>query len=85
MPIDTVDIFGSDQVGIHLASVGNVLFHPPELPRPSVEAFESALGLELHPMTIGGSNLVGALLCGNSRGIAVADIATEGDVDQLTA
>ncbi len=85
MPIDTVDIFGSDQVGIHLASVGNVLFHPPELPRPSVEAFESALGLELHPMTIGGSNLVGALVCGNSRGIAVADIATEGDVDQLTA
>ena len=28
MPIDTVDIFGSDQVGIHLAAVGSVLFHP---------------------------------------------------------
>ena len=37
MPIDTVDIFGSDQVGIHLASVGGVLFHPPELPEPTVE------------------------------------------------
>ena len=85
MPIDTVDIFGSDQVGIHLASVGDVLFHPPELPEPTVEAFESCLGLELHPMTVGGSSLVGALVCGNSRGIAVADIATEGDIDQLTA
>ena len=26
-------------------------------------------------MTVGGSSLVGALVCGNSRGIAVADIA----------
>ena len=84
MPIDTVDIFGSDQVGIHLASVAKVLFHPPELPEPTVEAFESALGLELHPITIGGSSLVGALVCGNSRGIAVADIANESDIDQLT-
>ena len=82
MPIDTVDIFGSDQVGIHLASVDKVLFHPPELPKPTVEAFESALGLELHPITIGGSSLVGALVCGNSRGIAVADIANESDIDQ---
>ena len=80
MPIDTVDIFGSDQVGIHLASVGNVLFHPPELPAPTVEAFETCLGLELHPISIGGSSLVGALVCGNSKGIAVADIATEGDI-----
>ena len=61
MPIDTVDIFGSDQVGIHLASVGNVLFHPPELPKPTVEAFEACLGLELQPISIGGSSLVGAL------------------------
>ena len=36
-------------------------------------------------MTVGGSSLVGALVCGNRRGIAVADIATEDDIDQLTA
>ena len=29
------------------------------------------------PISIGGSNLIGALLAGNSNGIAVADIATE--------
>ena len=85
MPIDTVDIFGSDQVGIHLASVGRVVFHPPEMPTPILEKIEQALELELHPISIGGSNLIGALICGNQRGIAVADIATEGDIDQLTA
>jgi translation initiation factor 6 len=85
MPIETVDIFGSDQVGIHLASVGNVVFHPPELPVPVMETLQSNLELELVPLTVGGSNLVGALVCGNSRGIAVADIATENDIDRLTS
>jgi translation initiation factor 6 len=85
MPIDTVDIFGSDQVGIHLASVGQVLFHPPELPIPVLETIEATLSLEMAPLSIGGSNLVGALVCGNSRGIAVADIATESDIERLTS
>ena len=45
MAIDTVDIFGSDQVGIHLASVGQILFHPPELPKPIIETMESVWAL----------------------------------------
>ena len=49
MPIDTVDIFGSDQVGIHLASVGNVLFHPPELPEPTIAMLDATLGLSAIP------------------------------------
>ena len=85
MPIDTVDIFGSDQVGIHLASVGSVVFHPPELPQPILETLEQTLELEMHSLSVGGSNLIGALVCGNNRGIAVADIATESDIDQLTS
>ncbi len=85
MAIDTVDIFGSDQVGIHLASVGQILFHPPELPKPIIETMESVLGLETCAQSIGGSNLVGALVSGNSRGIAVADIATDEDIDKLTS
>ena len=85
MAIDTVDIFGSDQVGIHLASVGQILFHPPELPKPIIETMESVLSLETCAQSIGGSNLVGALVSGNSRGIAVADIATDDDIDKLTS
>ena len=85
MTINTDDIFGSDQVGIHFAAVGNVLFHPPELPKPALELMNDALGLESCAITIGGSHLVGALLSGNSRGMAVADIATEGDIETLTS
>ena len=85
MPIDTLDILGSDQIGIHLSSVGKVLFHPRELPDLVLEQLETTLQLEMAPISIGGSNLIGALLAGNSNGIAVADIATEKDIDQLTA
>tara|TARA_Y100000766_G_scaffold220916_1_gene193031 strand:- start:114 stop:776 length:663 start_codon:yes stop_codon:yes gene_type:complete len=85
MAIDTIDIFGSDQVGIHLASVGKIIFHPPELPNPIIETIQSVLDLETCAQSIGGSNLVGALLSGNSRGIAVADIATDEDIDKLTS
>jgi len=85
MAIDTLDILGSDQIGIHLASVGNVLFHPRELSTPTIEKLEEVVQLELAPISIGGSNLIGALLAGNSNGMAVADIATESDIDALTA
>ena len=59
MPIDTLDILGSDQIGIHLASVGKVLFHPRELPDVTLEQLESNLQLEMVPISIGGSNLIG--------------------------
>ena len=85
MAIDTADIFGSDQVGIHLATIGDVVLHPAELPVHVLEKIQRCLELEMQPISIGGSNLIGALVAGNSRGMAVADIATESDIDALTA
>ena len=85
MTVDSADIFGSDQVGIHLAAIGGYVFHPPELTEPIKEKIVNVLGLESVELNIGGSNLIGALLCGNSKGMAVADIATESDIDLLTS
>ncbi len=85
MTIDTADIFGSDQIGIHVACVGQYVFHPPELTEPVKDKIDRVLGLESIELSIGGSNLIGALLSGNSNGMAVADIATESDIDFLTS
>ena len=85
MTIDTADIFGSDQIGIHVACVGQYVFHPAELTKPVKDKIESVIGLESVELSIGGSNLIGALLAGNSNGMAVADIATESDIDTLTS
>lgn len=85
MPITTSDFLGSDQVGIYLAVCGKVVFHPHELNDEALSRIDEYLGLEMHPLSIGGSTLVGALVAGTSKGLAVADIATESDIDALTA
>lgn len=85
MPIATGDVLGSDQLGVFLASVGGVFFHPPELDNDLIERIQSALDLEPVGISIGGSQLVGSLIAGNSRGLAVADLATSEDLDILTS
>ncbi len=85
MGITTSDMLGSDQVGIYLAVCGNVVFHPAELGEEACSRIDEYIGLERHAMSIGGSNLVGALIAGTTKGLAVADIATERDIDALTS
>ena len=85
MGLKASDLLGTSQVGVHLAMVGRVLFAPLQVTKKEVSALEDCLGLEVAPMSIGGSSLVGALIAGNSNGIAVADIATEEDIDRLTS
>ena len=85
MPLVMGNILGNDQMGTFLASVGNVLFHPPSIEKPLKEKIETSLEMEMHPISIGGSNLLGALIAGNSNAIAVADIATPEDIDFLTS
>jgi len=83
--ITTGDIFGHTQVGVYLSVVGDILFHPRALDDATVEELASSFDMEMYPFLVGGSSLLGSLLRGNSRGIAVADIATEGELDELTS
>ena len=85
MGLKASDLLGTSQVGVHLAMVGRVLFAPLQLSKKDVRGLEDCLGLEVAQISVGGSTLVGALIAGNSNGIAVADIATEEDIDRLTS
>tara|TARA_B100001113_G_C21093618_1_gene615524 strand:+ start:252 stop:914 length:663 start_codon:yes stop_codon:yes gene_type:complete len=85
MGLLATEVFGHNQVGVSLAVVGNVLFHPLGVTGDDLEKLLSILELESFPLSLGGSNLLGSLMCGNSNGIAVADIATQEDIDKLTS
>ena len=85
MGISTGDILGHSQVGVYLSVVGDVLFNPQSLSNEAIHELESAFELEMYPFMVGGSSLIGSLLKGNRKGIAVADIATEGELDELTS
>ena len=68
-----------------MSVVDKVLFHPRSLHDAAIEELQSAFDLEMYPFLVGGSSLLGSLLTGNDKGIAVADIATEDDLDELTS
>ena len=85
MPISTGDILGHSQVGVYLSIVGDVLFVPSTLEGEIAEDIEASLGMESHRLSIGGSALLGSLVRGNRKGIAVADIATQDDLDELSS
>ena len=85
MGISTGDILGHSQVGVYLSVIGDVLFVPRSLGSDAMEEIGSAFDIETYPFMVGGSSLIGSLLKGNSKGIAVADIATEEDLDELTS
>ena len=81
MTISTGDILGHSQVGVYLSVVGNNLFYPASLDKSVIEEIAQVFDIEMNPLLIGGSALIGSLICGNRKGIAVADIATEADLD----
>ena len=85
MTISTGDILGNSQVGVYLSVIGNNLFYPTSLDKPVIQEIEQVFDLEMNPILIGGSSLLGSLIVGNSKGIAVADIATEEDLDILSS
>ena len=85
MGISTGDILGHTQVGVYLSVVGDVLFHPASLDQPAVDELAATFEMEMYPCLIGGSALLGSLVRGNSKGLAVADIATESDLDELSS
>ena len=53
--------------------------------KPIIQEIEQVFDLEMNPILIGGSSLLGSLIAGNNKGIAVADIATEEDLDILSS
>ena len=85
MGIGTGDVLGHTQVGVYLSVVGDVLFHPSSLDQPAIDDLVARFEMEMYPTLIGGSALLGSLIRGNKKGLAVADIATEADLDRLTS
>ena len=85
MPISTGDVLGHSQVGVYLSVVGDVLFIPRNLEEDIAEEIESSFEMETHKFLIGGSALLGSLVRGNRKGVAVADIATQEDLDELSS
>lgn len=79
-----LEFHGSPYLGVFARANDTLVVHPPALAESTVEQMARALDVKAVPATIGGSNIVGAVLALNNHGAVVADFAEEAEIRALT-
>ena len=78
-------IFGSTCVGVFALATDKVLVLPKQVPEHRAEVLSDWLGVPVVKTSVGGSVLIGPLLCGNSRGLLVPHTVTDEELRALGA
>ena len=78
-------IFGSTCVGIYALATDKVLILPRQVPEHRSSVLAEWLGVEVVKTSVGGSVLIGPLLCANSNGLLVPHIITDEELQALKA
>ena len=82
-PLIQVELNGSPYVGVFAAASDHLALVPPSAPEPVARELGRALDAPVLVTSIGGSNILGAVIAMNSRGAIVADIVTADELAQL--
>ena len=83
MPLAQLDIHGSPYVGVFARASDKLALVPPLTPDALLKDVERALGVPVHAVSIGGSNIIGSVVAMNSRGAVVADFADDDEIRVL--
>ncbi|MDP2767855.1 MAG: translation initiation factor IF-6 [Candidatus Methanoperedens sp.] len=67
-----LNISGSPVLGVFAACTEELVFVPHDTPDETLKELEESLGVTAHRSSVSGSSIIGSLLRGNSRGVAVA-------------
>lgn len=83
MVLVQLDFNGSPYVGVFARANDSVVVIPPLVPAPAIEEVARALDVRPIVTTLGGSNILGAVIAMNSRGAVVADFADDAEIQPL--
>lgn len=83
MPLIQLDLNGSPYVGVFARASDRVAIVPASVPEELQLRLREALKVDVVPLTLGGSNILGSVLAMNSRGAIVADFAGDDEVTVL--
>lgn len=72
-------------MGVFARASDRAVVVPPAVPDDLQARLREALGVEVIPMTLGGSNILGSVLAMNSHGAVVADFAGDDEITALEA
>ncbi|MBS7640265.1 MAG: translation initiation factor IF-6 [Candidatus Bathyarchaeia archaeon] len=82
MPLFLLDAFGSASIGVFMRVTEKIVIVPNQFPESIVKKIESWFKLPVVRTNIGGSVLIGSLICANSYGIVLPHFVRE---EELTA
>jgi len=83
LPIYLLDTFGSASIGVYLLATDNFAIVPKQIPQSSLRKLEMWLKTKIIQTNIGGSILIGSLICANSNGIILPHFIWEEEFEAL--
>lgn len=81
--IKRVNLDGNPNLGVFIAATEKHAIVPPNLGETIINLIKESMDVELIKTPISGSNLAGALVCGNSNGFVVSKYAFDKEIDVI--
>ena len=78
-----INLTGNPNLGVYISVTDQIAIVPFNLPDDMEDSIKEALEVDVIRTTISGSNLCGALTCGNSKGLIVSSYTLDKEIDLL--
>ncbi|MEM1586861.1 MAG: translation initiation factor IF-6 [Candidatus Bathyarchaeia archaeon] len=83
MPLFLLDAFGSASIGVFMRVTEKIVIVPSQFPESTIKKIEKWFKLPVVRTNIGGSVLIGSLVCANSYGIVLPHITRDEELSAL--
>ena len=83
MPIYLLDTFGSASIGVYMRVTEEFIIVPKQVPPTKIRRLESWFKTKIVKTNIGGSILIGSLVCANSNGIVLPRLVWDEELEAL--
>lgn len=78
-----INLTGNPNLGVYISVTDQIAIVPFNFPEPMEKSIKEALEIDVIKTTISGSNLCGALSCGNSKGLIVSPYTLDKEIELL--
>ncbi|RLI04250.1 translation initiation factor IF-6 [Candidatus Bathyarchaeota archaeon] len=83
MPIYLLDTFGSASIGVYIRATEEFIIVPKQVPSTKVEKLQEWFKTKIVRTNIGGSVLIGSLICANSNGMILPRFVWDEELEAL--
>jgi len=85
LPIYLLDAFGSASIGVYIRATEDYIIVPTQVPSTKIRKLQEWFKTKIVKTNIGGSILIGSLVCANSNGIILPRYVWDEEIEALKA